>query len=160
MPWSKKTMALIGISLSMNNPQWRPRNETEEDLRHETNAALAVANRFGCAVTKLSEALYHIDWVISRDGAITAVAEYKRRKNSVDAYPTLLLSAAKWKKGMDYAELFGVPFILFVEWDEGLYYLKAERSSVVRFEVGGNSRGQNGDYEPLVHLNIAHFVRA
>ncbi len=143
-----------------NQPQWRPRNETEEDLQNETKAATVVANRFGCAVTKLSEALYHIDWVISRDGAITAVAEYKRRKNSIDAYPTLLLSAAKWKMGMDYAEMFGVPFILFVEWNDGLYYLKAERSSVVRFEVGGNARGQNGDFEPLVLLNVSSFVRA
>jgi hypothetical protein len=76
----------------------------------------------------------------------------------MNAYPTLLLSAAKWKTGWDYADMFGVPFILFVEWHEGLFYLKTERSSV-KFGVGGNSRGQNGDFEPLVHLNITDFVR-
>lgn len=148
--------ATIGIFLSMTN--WRPRNETEDDLRHETDAAKAVANRFGYTVTKLSEALYHIDWVISKDDKIRAVGEFKRRNNSMNAYPTLLLSAAKWKSGWDYADMFGVPFILFVEWHEGLFYLKTERSSV-KFGVGGNSRGQNGDFEPVVHLNIADFVR-
>ena len=150
---------MTGISLSMTNlSQWRPRNETEEDLRHETDAAKAVANKFGYTVTKLSESLYHIDWVISKDSEIRAVGEFKRRNNSMNAYPTLLLSAAKWKTGWDYADMFGVPFILFVEWHEGLFYLKAERSSV-KFGVGGNSRGQNGDFEPLVHLNIADFVK-
>ena len=148
---------MIGSSLLTTN--WRPRNETEEDLRHETDAAKAVANKFGYTVTKLSEALYHIDWVISKDGEIRAVGEFKRRNNSMNAYPTLLLSAAKWKSGWDYADMFGVPFILFVEWHEGLFYLKAERSSPVSFSVGGNSRGQNGDFEPLVHLNITDFVR-
>lgn len=140
---------------------WRPRNETEDDLKNETEAAHKVANRFNCVVTKLSEALYHVDWVLSNpDGSIRAVGEYKRRKNSMAQYPTLLLSAAKWKAGMDWAEMFGVPFILFVEWDEGLFYLKAERSSVMRMSVGGNARGQNGDCEPLVHLNTSDFVRA
>lgn len=140
---------------------WRPRNETEEDLKNETEAAHKVANRFNCVVTKLSEALYHVDWVLSNpDGSIRAVGEYKRRKNPIAQYPTLLLSAAKWKAGMDWAEMFGVPFILFVEWDDGLFYLKAERSSVMRMSVGGNARGQNGDCEPLVHLNTSDFVRA
>ena len=138
---------------------WRPRNETAEDLQHETEASKAIANRFGYTVTKLSEALYHIDWAISKDGEIRALGEFKKRKNSINAYPDLLLSAAKWKIGWDYAELIGVPFIMFVEWKEGLFYLKAERSSPIRYSVGGNSRGQNGDFEPLVHLNIADFIK-
>jgi hypothetical protein len=138
---------------------WRPRNETAEDLQHETEASKAIANRFGYTVTKLSEALYHIDWAISKDGEIRALGEFKKRKNSINAYPDLLLSAAKWKIGWDYAELIGVPFIMFVEWKEGLFYLKANRSSPIRYSVGGNSRGQNGDFEPLVHLNIADFIK-
>jgi hypothetical protein len=138
---------------------WRPRNETEEDLANETEAAHRVANRYGCEVTKLSEALYHIDWVLSKDSQIRAVGEYKRRKNAKDKYPTLLLSAAKWKTGLDYAKMFGVPFMLFVEWDDGLFYYKATGDKVPVFSVGGNSRGQNGDFEPVVHLNIADFVR-
>lgn len=139
---------------------WRPRNETEDDLKNETAAAHAIANRFGCIVTKLSEALYHVDWVLSNpDGSIRAVGEYKRRNNSIDKYDTLLLSAAKWKAGWDYADMFGVPFILFVEWDDGLYYLKADRASVIRVSVGGNARGQNGDFEPVVHLNASSFIR-
>jgi len=138
---------------------WRPRNETSEDLQHEAEASKAIANRFGYTVTKLSEALYHIDWAISKDGEIRAFGEFKKRKNSIHAYPDLLLSAAKWKIGWDYAELIGVPFIMFVEWQEGLFYLKAERSCPIRYSVGGNSRGQNGDLEPLVHLKIADFIK-
>lgn len=138
---------------------WRPRNETADDLRHEAEASKLIALRFGYTVTKLSEALYHIDWAISKDGEIRALGEFKKRKNSIHAYPDLLLSAAKWKIGWDYAELIGVPFIMFVEWQEGLFYLKASRSSPIKYSVGGNSRGQNGDFEPLVHLNIADFIK-
>ena len=133
---------------------WRPRNETPEDLRHEAEVAGILESKFGISVHKLSETLYGFDWVLHKGDEVLAFAEFKQRKTK---YDTLLLSCAKWECGMRYAERFKKPFVLFVRWPDGLWSFKATDDFVPEVKLGGNSRGQNGDIEPCVHIPVGLF---
>lgn len=135
-------------------PGWRPRNETAEDLRHEAAVARILAVMYGITVHKLSETLYGFDWVLHKDDEVLAFAEFKQRKTK---YDTLLLSAAKYEVGMRYAERLNKPFVLFVKWPDGLYSFKFHGDFVPEVKLGGNSRGQNGDIEPCVHIPVGLF---
>lgn len=135
-------------------PGWRPRNETAEDLRHEAAVARIIASMYGITVHKLSETLYGFDWVLHKDDEVLAFAEFKQRKTK---YDTLLLSAAKYEVGLRYAERLNKPFVLFVKWPDGLYSFKFHGDFVPEVKLGGNSRGQNGDIEPCVHIPVGLF---
>lgn len=139
---------------------WRPRNETDADLERESEAAKRIEQAFQRRLVKLSEALYHVDWAIFREDQLpgprlTGFAEYKRRLNDRGKYHTLIISAAKVMKGLSLARDFGVRFLLFIEWDDGIFWIEAEKHEGVR--LGGNHRGQNGDMEPVVHYPIEEF---
>ena len=137
-------------------PQWRPRNETPEDLRHEADAAQILEEKFGLKVHKLSEALYEFDWAITKDDELVAFAEFKQRRTK---YETLLLSAAKWESGKRFSQEFGVPFVLFIRWPDGLFSFKCRDGFTPEVRIGGNNRGQNGDIEPCVHIPVEMFAR-
>lgn len=143
--------------MSASPSSWRPRNETAEDLARE-HAAKGIVERAWCATaTKLSESLYQIDWAFSRGERLMAFGEYKYRRAK---YTTLMFSYAKWQRGTQLADSAGVPFLVIVEWSgDGIYYLdhRTVRNPII--QIGGNSRGQNGDIEPVVHLRTDQFIR-
>lgn len=143
--------------MSVVYPKWRPRNETSDDLDREREAAGQVQRVRGVEVVKLSEGLYGIDWaLVEGGGRLVAWGEFKARKRR---YDTLLLSAAKWEHGCRLAREFGVPFVVFVRWEDGLFCYPTNGFHTYRPEIGGNNRGQNGDIEPCVHLPTAAFKR-
>lgn len=135
---------------------WRPYNETPEDLAHEKAAAERIEAAWGVQCIKLSEALYGLDWAFFRHSKLVGWGEYKHRSQR---YDTLILSAAKWLKGCTLARESGKPFTLFVEWPEGLYWFSYIDAPVEGITMGGNDRGQNGDIEPVVHIPTATFKR-
>lgn len=136
------------------NAAWRPRNESAADLERENAAKLVIERAWRVTGVKLSETLYGVDWAFGRGGHLQAWGEFKARKQR---YPTLLLSYAKWSKGMELWRWSGAPFVLFIEWPDGLWYVRNPKPT--RIEFGGNSRGQNGDIEPVVHIPVDAFVR-
>jgi hypothetical protein len=133
---------------------WRPRNETPEDLARETNAASIISRSLGVTVHKLSEALYGVDWAFSYNNKVVAFAEFKARKKK---YSTLLLSAAKYMDLVRIATSTGLPTFMVVQWDDGLWYYQINKERQLTIEIGGNSRGQNGDIEPVVHIPVEEF---
>jgi hypothetical protein len=135
---------------------WRPHNETVGDLAREKAAGERIESAWGVRCLKLSEALYGVDWAFSRGSALVGWGEYKHRAKQ---YDTLILSAAKWLKGCALARESGRPFILFVDWPEGLYWFGHTDHPVEGIAISGNNRGQNGDIEPVVHLPTAAFRR-
>ena len=135
---------------------WRPRNETEADLAHEQAAAERIERAWDVRAVKLSERLYQLDWAFFRNESLVGWGEYKRRGRR---YDTLLLSAAKWMKGLHNASVSGRPFLLFIEWPDGLYWLDAGKAEVKDICLSGNNRGQNGDKEPCVHLDTRQFKK-
>lgn len=134
---------------------WRPRNETAADLEHELHAAARIEAWAGATSVKLSESLYHVDWAFFRNEELVAWGEYKRR---AQRFPTLLLGVAKWRAGRALAKDTGVPFLLFVEWPDGLHYCDTQEM-MFPIKRGGNTRGQNGDIEPTYHIPVELFRR-
>jgi hypothetical protein len=132
---------------------WRPRNETPLDLEREKEAARRIEAAWRVRVTKLSEIAYRIDWAIDQNDRLVAWGEFKCRAKR---YDTLMISASKWLHGLDLANASRRPFLLFVQWPDGLHWhrAKAEELSIL---LGGNSRGQNGDIEPCIHIPADRF---
>lgn len=133
---------------------WRPRNETTEDLQREEAAAKTLAEAWGVEVIKLSEALYGVDWAFSRDNKVVAFGEFKTRFKK---YDTALLSFAKYSKLYNLHKLTGLPALLIIQWPDELCYWEVDDEPLKSIGVGRNSRGQNGDTEPVIYIDVNKF---
>lgn len=136
---------------------FRPMNETPEDLAAEQAAAELLSRAWDVEVCKLSPSLYKIDWAFYRGGKVKAFAEYKRRSKKMN---TLLLAAAKYIQLLELSRTTGVPCLLIVQWPDGLWYHKVKHPVQLPLDLrmGGNSRGQNGDFEPVVYIPVDEFI--
>lgn len=136
---------------------FRPMNETPEDLAAEQLAAERLCQAWDTQVCKLSPTLYRVDWVFYRGGKPKAFAEFKRRSKKLDP---LLIAAAKYIQLLELNRTTGLPCFLIVEWPEGLWYHKVKHpvQLPLDLQMGGNSRGQNGDFEPVMYIPISKFI--
>jgi hypothetical protein len=136
---------------------FRPENETQEDLAAERAAADILCRAWDAEVCKLSPMLYKVDWVFYRQGKVKAFAEFKRRNRKMD---TLLLSAAKYIQLLELNRMTGIMSMLVVQWPDGLWYHEVQSPAVLPLDLrmGGNSRGQNGDYEPVIYIPVSEFI--
>lgn len=134
----------------------RPRYETDFDLNNENSAKSLIESRYNCVLHKLPIS-YSSDWVATRDNKIVAVIEYKKRTFSRNKYNTTFIFVDKWMNGKRLAETMGVPFLLFVEWTDGLYWHQAG-SAPVEFKISGRTdRNDPQDIQPSVHIPVTAF---
>ena len=104
---------------------------------------------------------YKLDFAIVSDGEIKGFCEIKRRSHDRNKYPTLILSALKYRELLDW-ELNFKPACLIVAWNDqlGIHKPAEYHGQQYRIEVGGRSdRNRNGDLEPVVHIPVNHFQR-
>jgi hypothetical protein len=136
----------------------RPLYESSKDLSNELRVSKILKDCWEADFVKLTMA-YHVDWAVVRGSEIKAFAEFKRRHNPKDRYPTFMISLNKWKHGREIGKELGVPFLIIVEWDDGLYYCDTE--AVARtYGFGGRSdRGDSQDQEPVVFINTKAFYK-
>lgn len=136
---------------------FRPKNETAEDLANEHAAAELLCKIWDADVCKLSPMLYRVDWAFSRAGKVKAFAEFKRRSKKLDP---VFIAAAKYMQLVELNRITNIPCLFIVQWPEGLWYHSVKYPSPLLNEMhmGGNSRGQNGDIEPMVHIPFAEFT--
>jgi len=98
---------------------WRPYNETPADLEREEKARLYVSDQWGVEVTKLSEQLYGIDWVLHRGKEVVGFGEFKYR---LEFYNPYMISLAKYLKLRDLADSTDTVSRLVVQWmDKGTF---------------------------------------
>ena len=148
----------------------RPWNETEEDLAMEAAAKAKITELWSCKILKLQPGVYNgIDWSLHRsDGKLRAWAEFKCRREdnatrttpqAMHKYRTLKISYGKWLHLRWYSERSGVPHIIFIQWAEGLFYAQWVPTSGLGYATGiiANRRGQEGDEEPSIDINITEF---
>lgn len=138
----------------------RPVNETAEDRARQDNAARVIERLWNRKVMDLSPISYKVDWAIlgGRDNDIKAFGEYKFRHGIAwDTYSDLILSLAKYDALRHYADLAGVPPMMFWEFEKTpgtLAYMDVSEVTGRRVVWGGNDRSQNGDKEPVVLLPV------
>lgn len=142
----------------------RPQYETQTDLDHENAARPLIEKSFNCEIKKVPKS-YMFDWMLYRDKKAFACAEYKRRWVGFNDYPFIILSAAKFWKGISFGQMLERGFYFFVEFDDGLYgapfRLKPESISTY-FNIGWGGRTDRDDAEdsePVVHVPISKFYK-
>ena len=138
---------------------WRPHNETEEDLKKEALVMDELVDLFRAdSWLKLSPMLYYSDAALFRGDEPFAYVEVKVRKR---LYPTMILGVGKATHLWTVAVTNGIPAYFVVHVEQGLYchkLLRPHRRNY-KFKPGGNSRGQRGDIEPVIHIPIKQFRR-
>jgi len=134
---------------------WRPYNETKEHLENEDRVAKILSDKWNVDVLKLSPMLYTVDWAFSRNKHVTAYGEFKKLSHK---YDTLMISAAKIMKMEQWHEWTRLPVLLIVEWPDGLWYFDISSNKWgTELKIGGSSRGQPGDIEPMVYIPVSKF---
>jgi len=132
--------------------------ETEIDRQNESNVARYLETAWNCTFKK-SVALSNIDGeVFGPDGRLAALIEIKKRLNSSTRYPTLLLSANKWRNALRLSEECCVPFMLVVEFTDGIFVTKIKKEYPVQ-KGGRYDRGDSMDLEDCVYIPISDFKR-
>lgn len=125
-----------------------PANETAEDLEREDQVRQVLENAWKAKARKLRPALYGVNFAFLRDKALTAWVEIKCRDQH---YDPMLIGAAKMMKLKELSAGFGVPSIVVFA-TEGIWFHVVDPDRTYTVEMGGNSRGQDGDIEPMVQI--------
>ena len=134
----------------------RPLYESSKDLSNELRVSSILKDFWNAEFVKLPMA-YHVDWAVVRGTEIKAFAEFKRRQNPKDRYPTFMISLNKWKNGRSLGNEIGVPFLIIVEWNDGLYYCDTKAVTPTYGFGGRTDRADSQDQEPVVFINTKAF---
>jgi len=136
----------------------RPLYESSKDLSNELRVSNILKDCWDVVFVKLPMA-YHVDWAVVRGTEIKAFAEFKRRHNPKDRYPTFMISLNKFKNGRGLGKEIGVPFLIIVEWNDGLYYCDTEAVDRTYGFGGRSDRGDPQDKEPVVFIDTKAFCK-
>lgn len=135
----------------------RPRYETQGDLDNEMNVEGLLADMWGCEIRKLP-VRYTVDWAVIRNDRLKAYAEFKQRRHPSTKYMTFMLSHLKWCEGRKLADEAGVPFLVIVRFEDGLFYHQAKSACEIGW--GGRAdRGDSQDMETVVYIPCSQFKR-
>lgn len=137
----------------MNRPQY----ESNIDLTNEQRVAAKLSILWRAYFHKLPKS-YHVDWMVCRNNQTVAFAELKCRQNTRFAYPTFMISLAKWMRGKELAREAKVPFIIIVNWTDGTFFLKVQDQPVTYGFGGRKDRNDSQDMEPVVFINTSYFI--
>lgn len=136
----------------------RPLYESSADRAREAEAVGRLATALGAKVHKLTGQYARLDYMVVLPGNIHAFVEIKCRNAGLGAYPTLMISAAKWREGISMAEATGGKFLIMAAYKDGdLVYLfdrKDVESKAVWCEFGGRTANtrDTGDIEPVMQI--------
>lgn len=135
----------------------RPIYENESNRQDERDAAKKIEAWASCKLTKLPYK-DNIDWKATRDGKTVAFIEFKKRTNRRDQYSTYMIAHKKWLNGLKMASQYGVPFLLCIQWTDGLHYLVCQDDTPIIIASGGRTdRNDKKDIEQMVYIDTSLF---
>lgn len=135
----------------------RPIYETPESIAAEERVARMIEASRGVTVIR-NKKLHPADFTLLREREIVGIAELKVRKVSKFDHDTLYISAEKIHNCLLYAEFLRVPFTLYVEWVEGLYFIHPKRHPHLDIGWGGTKKRNDWqDSEIVVHYPTEWF---
>lgn len=146
------------VVLLLEKKMIRPIYETAQDKQREDAVRHYLVTEYKSHYTKTPD-LYAVDGLwYDPDNVLSAVVEIKTRKNDHDKYPTYMLSASKWRKGLDIAKEYGVPFMLVVQFTDGIYGVRLKKDYEIK--VGGRfDRGDAKDVEECIYIPLTDFKK-
>ena len=128
--------------------------ETQYDLDNEKSISEVIQSVCNLSLRKLSMK-YFIDFIAFRNKKAVAVVEVKKRNNNHDTYPTLILSLAKYNRGVEFFKVNGLKFIFAVQFNDGCFFYKYKDGDRFAIELGGRiDRKDAEDIEPVIHIPI------
>lgn len=132
--------------------------ESESSRQNEQRVAARIASQWNCSTRKLTVP-YRIDFALESEGELKAWLEVKCRSYPSTRYSTLMISVLKWETGTLHAKATGLPFIIAIEFADGIKYYRYKESDEVRFTWGGRTRTtrDESDIEPVVHIPLDLF---
>lgn len=138
-----------------------PRYETEGDRTKEEGALKIFCLNMNCVYKKVTEIDdYSPDATFWRNDERVAVGEVKVRTCDRSKYKTYLISKAKIDSVFE--RWHPMPFLLIVEWTDGIYWLivtEVSKQHWVVEEGGRQDRGDPKDMEPCYLIPIEEFTR-
>ena len=133
--------------------------ETQRDLDNEKSISGVIESVCNLSLKKMSMK-YFVDFIALRNGKAVAVVEVKKRGNRHDAYPTLILSLAKYNRGVEFFKTNGLKFIFAVQFEDGCFFYEYEDADRFAVELGGRfDRNDAEDIEPVIHIPISRMKR-
>lgn len=147
---------------SLNDTPYKWIPETNEMLDAEADVIQRIKQNpgFNHSYVKLPIA-YKLDFAIVSGGEVKGFCEIKKRSHDRNKYPTLILSALKYREILDW-EINFKPACLIVAWNDqiGIHKPSEHNGSKYKIHIGGRlDRNRNGDLEPVVHIPINDFAR-
>jgi len=137
----------------------RPLYESPRDRANESDVAGGIARAWGLAARKLPMQ-YRVDFALLDGDSVGAFLEVKdRSRYRSDAFPTLILSAAKYEAALSLTRAFGLPVFLAARWADrtGVRLIQPEKT--LRLVLAGRrDRGDWQDMEPCVAIDVRGFV--
>ncbi len=138
----------------------RPFYESMEDTLAEMSVAKIASARWDCKLEKLKRA-YPVDFAVVKNGKIVSFAEVKCRKydmSKLDSMSGFMLSLHKWIAAKSLCRETGLPFILLVKANDGIWFMKTDMFVNDGIVIGGrHDRGDDQDVEPVVLLKADKF---
>lgn len=134
--------------------------ETEANLEKERAVVALICEKFKCTSDKLA-IKYGLDYALSRDGKVAAFCEIKCRNypfsHFADGYAIGLHKIMAAKQLTDTT---GLPFILVISCEDGVYYTKVSEFKNILTVMGGRrDRGDPQDIEPMAVFRAAEFKK-
>ena len=135
----------------------RPIYEAPEHVSKELTVASYVCNVFSCTYEQFPP-LHALNGKLVRNGITDAVVEIKIRNNASTKYPTLMMSANKWKRGLEWAHKENKPFLLVIKFTDGVFLTKV--AADYPESIGGRTdRNDPNDMERCVYIPISSFKK-
>lgn len=134
------------------------RFETTADRVAQSKAARKIELSWSYKIVETGD-LDFIDFLIYRDDKLQAVAEYKRRHIFKNDYPTYIISARKYDFLLDHSRSLGLVGLIFVEWNDGLHFVRVEAATGCDRAMGGRPPrgGAVNDIELMLHIPVEMF---
>lgn len=129
--------------------------ETDQDRVEEDAIAKMVCEAWSCAVVKLPRA-YNLDRAILRDREVMAWAEIKRRKRTLEQYPSVFLSMQKVFAAHNFHLVTGKPCLFIIKFDDCLAYADMLPKRKIEFR-GRVDRGDWQDQEAAAVIPTREF---
>jgi len=134
----------------------RPIYETAQDRQREDGVREYISSSYACTYIK-SDRLAVVDgYLFNHKQELVAVVEIKCRNNTHNKYPTYMISAVKWRNGLQLAKDRGVIFLLVVSFTDGIYVTKVKDSYEVK-QGGRYDRGDFKDIEDCIYIPMSNF---
>lgn len=130
--------------------------QTPEDKLRQNRVAEYISEAWDCDFVAAEDLSYVDGKIIDRDGQVSALVEIKTRRNASTKYPTYMLSAYKWRNALQLANTHRVPFMLVVEFTDGIFATKM-RSDYPTAAGGRLDRNDPMDIEDCIFIPMGDF---